>query len=447
VKGAGNDGAGMHSALMSETTAKATEPTTLSADVLIVGGGLVGLTLGLSLDQAGMSAIVVDTLDPGTALAADFDGRCSWIAPASRRVLDRLGVWAGVAPHAEPITDILVTDADGPRRKPSPFQLGFGHEEMGDEPLGHMVENRHVRIAQQHVVEKAERMHLLAPAFADDVTIGTHDVGAQIRGGPKVKAKVLIAADGKASRLRAQMGIKTVGWDYAQKVIVATVEHQFPHGGVAHEHFLPSGSFAVLPIQGNCSNLAWTEKADLAQHFLDLPPADFEAEVEARFGRPLGRVKLVGPRFAYPVSMQLARDYVRERFALVGDSAHAIHPLLGQGFNLGVRDVAALAQTLVEAKRTGLDIGGLDVLKGYERWRRFDNTLYAAATDGLNRLYANDITPLRHLRDLGMSVVGAIGPARRFFMREADGAESLLGLFMKGTGSSEVPRLLRGEAI
>jgi 2-octaprenyl-6-methoxyphenol hydroxylase len=230
------------------------------------------------------------------------------------------------------------------------------------------------------------------------------------------------------------MGIGVVGWSYPQTGIVATVEHERPHNGVAYEHFLPSGPFAILPMTGNRSSLVWTEAKSKAPGILALDEADFHEELARRFGSHLGQTRAAGPRWSYPLSFHLAREFVRPRFALAGDCAHGIHPIAGQGLNLGLKDAAALAEVLLDAARLGRDIGALDTLKRYERWRRFDSFTLGASTDALNRLFSNDIAPLRHIRDLGLGIVDAIGPARRFFMRHAGG------------DIGKLPRLMKGEA-
>jgi 2-octaprenyl-6-methoxyphenol hydroxylase len=230
------------------------------------------------------------------------------------------------------------------------------------------------------------------------------------------------------------MGIGLISWSYPQRGIVATVAHEKPHNGTAFEHFLPSGPFAILPMTGNRSSLVWTEREELADDILESADADFEAEVARRFGAHLGAVRADGPRWSYPLRFHLARSYVKPRFALVGDAAHGIHPIAGQGLNLGFKDVAALVEVILDAARLGLDYGTIDVLRRYERWRRFDSFALAAATDALNRLFSNDIAPLRLVRDLGLGIVDGIGPLRRFLMRHAGG------------DSGKLPRLLRGEA-
>ena len=401
------------------------------ADIIVCGGGMVGLTLGLAAAQGGLAVTVVDALAPEKVLAAGFDGRVSALAYASVRMLTALGVWPHLQPHAQPIHEILVTD--GKAGEPaSPFSLHFDAAEIGAATLGHIAENRHIRAALFAVM--APNLTLIAPAGVTRLEKDAGGVIAHLSNGTRIKAALAVAADGRDSKLRASEGIGVVGWSYPQTGIVATVAHERPHNGVAYEHFLPSGPFAILPLTGNRSSLVWTERNDKAPAMMALDENDFNAEVARRFGPHLGATKVVGGRWSYPLSFHLARDFVRPRFALAGDCAHGIHPIAGQGLNLGVKDAAALAETLLDAARLGRDIGALDTLKRYERWRRFDSMALAVSTDALNRLFSNDIAPLRHLRDLGLGLVDAIGPARRFFMRHAGG------------DIGKLPKLLRGDA-
>jgi 2-octaprenyl-6-methoxyphenol hydroxylase len=399
-------------------------------DIIICGGGMVGLPLGLAAAQGGLSVAVIDTLAPAQALDAGFDGRVSALAYASVRMLTALGVWPHLEKHAQPINEILVTDGK-PDRSASPFSLHFDAAEVGAASLGHIAENRHIRAAFYAALPP--NLTLIAPATVTRLeTTGGH-VTAHLSNGEQIEAALAVAADGRDSRLRGQQGIGVIGWSYPQTGIVATVAHERPHNGVAYEHFLPSGPFAILPMTENRSSLVWTERADKAPALLALDDAGFHAEMARRFGDHLGATKVVGGRWSYPLSFHLARDFVRPRFALAGDCAHGIHPIAGQGLNLGLKDAAALAETLLDAARLGRDLGALDTLKRYERWRRFDSFALAASTDALNRLFSNDIAPLRQLRDLGLGLVDAIGPARRFFMRHAGG------------DIGKLPRLLKGE--
>lgn len=402
-------------------------------DVVISGGGMVGLTLGLALAQGGLKTVIVDIAPPAKVLTPQFDGRVSALAYASVRMLTALGVWDDLAPHAQPIREILVTD--GQSGKPaSPFSLHFDAQEVGADSLGHIAENRHIRAALYAAVARSRNLELIAPASVKALAVESGRATIRLAGGEDIKAQLAVAAEGRESSLRSQMGINLVGWSYPQTGIVATVEHEKPHNGVAYEHFLPSGPFAILPMTGNRSSLVWTEDKRKAPALLALDEEGFNAELARRFGDHLGKTKSAGPRWSYPLSFHLARDYVRPRFALAGDCAHGIHPIAGQGLNLGLKDAAALAEVLLDAARLGRDIGALDTLKRYERWRRFDSFALAASTDALNRLFSNNIAPLRHLRDLGLGIVDSIGPARRFFMRHAGG------------DVGKLPRLMKGEA-
>lgn len=393
---------------------------------------MVGLTLGLALARSGLRVTVADPLPARATLDAKFDGRVSALAYASVRMLDALGVWPHLSGHAQPIEDILVTDAplDGP---PSELSLHFDSREAGT-PLGHIVENRHIRAALFTAAETEPHLKLVASSAVTSLVPEVAHVAAALSTDEIVRAPLVVAADGRESKMREAMDISTVGWSYPQVGLVATVEHDAPHNGVAYEHFLPSGPFAILPMTGNRSSLVWTEREEVAPAMMNLSDADFDAEIGRRFGSHLGATRATGPRWSYPLKFHLARAYVRPRFALAGDAAHGIHPIAGQGLNLGLKDAAALADTVLDAARLGLDFGALDVLRRYERWRRFDSFALAAATDALNRLFSNDIGPLRAVRDLGLGIVDRIGPARRFFMRHAGGEVGKL------------PRLLRGEA-
>lgn len=402
-------------------------------DVLISGGGIVGLTLGLALAQGGLATLVIDTKPAAQALEPTFDGRVSALAYASVRMLTALGAWDSLKDHAQPIAEILVTDG-APARPSSPFSLHFDAQDVGAQALGHIAENRHIRSSLYDAVARQKGLALLAPASVKNLAVNSGGALVTLADGGEIAASLVVAAEGRDSALRAQMGITTIGWSYPQTGIVATVEHERPHNGVAYEHFLPSGPFAILPMTGNRSSLVWTEAKTKVPALLALDEAGFNEELARRFGDHLGKTKSAGRRWSYPLSFHLARDFVKPRFALAGDAAHGIHPIAGQGLNLGLKDAAALAEVLLDAARLGRDIGALDTLKRYERWRRFDSFALAASTDALNRLFSNDIAPLRHLRDLGLGIVDAFGPARRFFMHHAGG------------DVGKLPRLMKGEA-
>lgn len=402
------------------------------ADAVIGGGGMVGLTLALALARGGLKVVVADPVPPAKTVEAAFDGRVSAVSYSSIRMLDALGVWPLIRDRAQPIHDILVTDAKL-GQPPSPLSLHFDHREIGA-PMGFIAENRDIRTALIACAEQTDLLTLESPASVADLEPESTNIKVCLDNGVELRTPLFLAAEGRESASRERMGIGLITWAYPQRGIVATVAHEKPHNGVAYEHFLPSGPFAILPMTGNRSSLVWTEREDLAGAMLQLPEDAFEAEVARRFGSHLGAVQATGPRWSYPLRFHLARSYIRPRFALVGDAAHGIHPIAGQGLNLGFKDVAALAEVILDTARLGLDYGGLDVLRRYERWRRFDSFALAAATDALNRLFSNDILPLRIARDLGLGIVDGIGPLRRFFMRHAGG------------DIGKLPRLLRGEA-
>lgn len=401
----------------------------MDGDVVIGGGGFVGLSLALALARAGLRVIVADPVPAPQALSESFDGRVCALSYATLRMFRALGVWEGLEAYAQPIEQILVTDARL-GRPASPFSLFFDGQEVGG-ALGAIAENRAIRRALFGAVADVAQIRVIAPASVSSVKPAGEAVAVELSTGETLKARLAVAADGRDSRARDEMGIGVVRWDYPQAGIVATVHHERPHNGTAYEHFLPSGPFAILPLTGNRSSLVWTERRDIAARMMGLDQVGFEAEIAKRFGKHLGSVHQEGPRWSYPLRFHLAREYVKPRFALAGDAAHGIHPIAGQGLNLGLRDAAALADVLTEAAGLGQDIGALDVLRRYEQWRRFDSFTQAMTMDALNRLFSNDIAPLRLARDLGMGLVDKIGPLRRYFMREAGGDVGKLPSLMR----------------
>ncbi len=403
-------------------------------DVAVVGGGLAGATMALAAAQAGLSVIVVDSIDPKTATDAAFDGRVSAIAFASCRMFEALGIWPALAQDAQPINDIVVTDGRV-REGAAPLFLHFDHREIGDEPLGHLIENRHSRVVLIDALSSNSNIDYRAPMSITAAAPDLHGYNLTLSDGTSIRTRLAIGADGRGSRMRAWAGIKTIQWGYNQTGIVTTVHHRDDHHGIAQEYFLPSGPFAILPMTGRRASLVWTERPKLAEAILELDDAGFHDELEARFGTYLGPIEALGTRWSYPLGLQLARDYIAPRLALIADAAHGVHPIAGQGLNLGLRDVAALAQVLAETVRLGLDIGADDVLARYQQWRRFDNVSLAFIMDAMNRLFSNDFGPLRLARDLGLGLVNQVPPLRRFFMRQAGGSVG------------ELPQLLRGEPL
>ncbi len=399
----------------------------LSADVVIVGGGFVGLALACALAEHGLRPTVVETSDPDAALARGFDGRASAIALTSRRLLERIGVWEKLAEEAAPMLDIRVSEGG------SGLFLHYDHREVGDQPFGHMLENRVLRRALLERLRELPAATLLAPARLGSLDRHVDHVRAVVVNGESIKAPLAIAADGRGSRVRDDAGIRTTRWSYGQTAIVTTVEHERSHGFVANEHFLPAGPFAILPLLPETrSSIVWTERSAIAPAIMALDDDAFRRELWRRFGDFLGNVRPVGPRFSYPLSLQYAAAATAPRLALLGDALHAMHPIAGQGLNMGLRDVAALFDVLLEARASGQDLGSRAVLARYERWRRFDNTLMLAMTDGLNRLFSNAVPPLRLARDLGLAVVHRMPLMKRVFMRHAMGMVGELPQLMRG---------------
>jgi 2-octaprenyl-6-methoxyphenol hydroxylase len=409
-------------------------------DAVIAGGGLAGLTLALALEQAGLDVAVVDAIPLEDQLAPEFDGRAAALAYTSWRLFEALGVAERLKPFIQRIEHILVCDGrpdDGLRPGgPGPHSLHFDrreiHPDEEGEPLGWMAENRHTRFALIETLRTRERITAIAPARAERHEITDRHADLHLEDGRVLRGKLLIACDGKFSRRRAQAGVRVSGWGYGQKGVVATVRHDEPHDGVAYEYFLPSGPFAILPLPDNRASLVWTEKDKAADALIAMDEAGFQEALEARFGDFLGEVSVEGPRFAYPLSIAVAERFAEPRLAFVGDAARGIHPIAGQGYNLGVRDVAALAEVCGEAKRAGLDIGAMTTLSAYQDWRKLDSASLGVGTDLFNRLFSNDNTLLRTVRGLGMSIVDKIPPARRFFMRQAGGETGDLPLLLKG---------------
>ena len=406
-------------------------------DVIVAGAGYVGLAVAVSIARS-RPALTVAVIDAAPEGIWRKDRRCSAIAAAATRMLDQLGCWQELAPGAQAITEMVVTDsrtADPVR----PVFLTFDGEVAAGEPFAHMVANRDLNAALRRRAGELG-ISLIEGVGVTGFETGPRETVVHLADGVTARTRLLVAADGVKSRLRDMAGIGTVHWDYGQSGIVCTVGHERPHGGRAEEHFLPSGPFAILPLAsdekgGNRSSIVWTERTADAERLVAEDELVFEAELETRFGLKLGEIRVLDRPRAWPLGLTLARDFVRPRFALAGDAAHGIHPIAGQGLNLGFRDAAALAEVVVEADRLGEDIGAIDVLERYQQWRRFDTFQMGATTDVLNRLFSNDIGPLRIVRDLGLGLVQRMPRIKDFFIRQASGL------------SREAPRLLRGEAI
>ncbi|MCP3439778.1 ubiquinone biosynthesis hydroxylase [Bradyrhizobium sp. CCGUVB14] len=405
----------------------------MSQNSIVIGGGaFAGLALALALRQGLGPEIPVIVADPALATRPSRDPRATAIVAACRRLFEALGAWDDVKAEVQPILDMVVTDSkleDATR----PAFLNFAGDVAPGEPFAHMVENR--RLIDALVVRaEAEGIDLRATIVASydasadgvDVTLGD---------GSKIAASLLVAADGAKSKLRERAGIATHGWEYDQSGIVVTVGHERDHDGRAEEHFLPAGPFAILPLAGKRSSLVWTERRAEAARIIGLSEDEFHGELERRFGLHLGEIKALDKPRAFPLSYFVARSFVAERLALVGDSAHVIHPIAGQGLNMGLKDVAALAEVVVDAARLGMDLGGADVLERYQRWRRFDTMAMGVATNSLNFLFSNQSTLLRTVRDIGLGIVDRTPPLKNLFIRQAAGL------------TGEIPKLLKGEAL
>jgi 2-octaprenyl-6-methoxyphenol hydroxylase len=374
----------------------------------------------------------VTVVDPGLAHATSKDPRASAIAAAARRLFEAIEVWDAVAADAQPILDMVVTDSklDDVVR---PTFLTFGGEVEEGEPFAHMVENRHLVDA---LVTKAKELGVdLRAGSVTGFENAVSAINVALADGETISTRLLVGADGARSQIREQAGIATHGWNYDQSAIVTTVAHERDHNGRAEEHFLPAGPFAILPLTGKRCSIVWTEDTREAERVIALPDDQFHAELEKRFGLQLGDIAVAAPRRAFPLGLFTARRFIADRLALIGDAAHIIHPIAGQGLNMGLRDVAALAEAIADAARLGLDIGAANVLERYQQWRRFDTMTMGVATDGLNRLFSNHSDVLRLARDIGLGLVERMPPLKRMFIREAAGF------------TGEVPKLLKGEAL
>jgi 2-octaprenyl-6-methoxyphenol hydroxylase len=401
-------------------------------DVAIAGGGLAGRTLALALAKLAPSGFRIALVDAEPVQGGGDDARALALTAATRNLLCALDLWHELAPSAQAIEAIEITDSPLDAALRQHF-LGFDAELKDGGVTAHIVEHGALTRVLAAAVARTNAITLFAPDSVTDYAADAFKVVLTLLTGETIDAALLVAADGKRSRLRERAGIKCVGWSYPQIGIVATVAHARPHHGRAVQHFLPSGPFAMLPLQGNRCSIVWTEQKARGEAIMALDEAGFLAELTKRFGWRLGEISLAGPRQSFPLDMQIARAFVADRLALIGDAAHVVHPLAGQGLNIGMRDVAALAETIVEATRLGLDIGSPATLERYSRWRRFDSAFSAAVMDGLNRLFSNDSAPLRTLRDLGLGLVDRAPPLKRFLVSEAAGATGTL------------PRLLRGQ--
>ena len=403
---------------------------THDTDIAIVGGGLNGPALALALAQTGLSVTVIDALPETVRKNAAFDGRSYALALASIRLLAAIGIWDRVRDKAQPMLEIKVSDGRA-GEGPSPFFLHFDHAEIEEGPMGHMLEDRFLRRAFLDAMASSPGI----TQIRDTVIAQQADAqGARLTlaSGDTVQARMIVGSDGRASGTARRAGIRRTGWDYGQTALVAAIEHDLPHHGIAHQFFMPPGPLAILPLPGNVSSIVWSESDQTARDFAALDDADFLKVLRPRFGDFLGDIRLRGKRYTYPLNLTLANSLVAPRVALIGDAAHGLHPIAGQGLNAGLRDVGALAQVIDEARHRGEDFTAADVLARYQQWRRFDTAALALVTDATNRLFSNDNPLLRLGRDLGMGALNAWPRLRRGFIREAAGLTGDLPDLMKG---------------
>ncbi|MEN9012890.1 MAG: UbiH/UbiF/VisC/COQ6 family ubiquinone biosynthesis hydroxylase [Yoonia sp.] len=405
--------------------------SSMKNDLIIVGGGLNGPALALAAANAGFSVTIIDALPTAVRSLRDFDGRSYALALTSKRLLQGIGIWNAVADNAQPMREIKVTDGRAGEGA-APWMMHFDHAEIEEGPMGFLVEDRHLRgaflaaMANHDLITQIDGARVVAQSTSADGVFVTLDNGDTVAG------HLLIGSDGRSSGTAERAGIKRIGWGYDQTAVVCAVEHVKPHDGIAHQFFMPNGPLAILPLTGNRSSIVWSETTTRAAELITLNDDAFIDALRPAFGSFLGQINLTGARFTYPLGLTLAQRFIAERTALIGDAAHGVHPIAGQGLNAGLRDVAALAQVLTEARARGEDIGGAQPLARYQGWRRFDTTTLALATDTFNRLFSNDNPLLRAARDLGMAAINANPSLRRGFIREAAGL------------TGELPRLMQG---
>ena len=404
-----------------------------ACDLLIVGGGLNGCTMALAAAQAGLTSTVIDALPTETRANPEFDGRSYALALGSQRLLQALGLWEALEDEAQPILDIKVSDGRA-GEGPSPFFLHFDHAEIEEGPMGYLVEDRYLRrVLLEAMADQTGIAHRSGETVVAQDTGGAASV--TLASGEVLTGALLIGSDGVTSGTAKRAAISRTGWSYGQTALVCAIRHELPHNGTAHQFFMPEGPLAILPLTGNRSSIVWTETDANAARIQALGDEEYLEVLRPRFGSFLGEIALAGARYTYPLMLSIANSFAGERLALIGDAAHRVHPIAGQGLNAGLRDVGALAEVLADARRRGEDIASPLVLQRYQEWRRFDTATLAVATDGFNRLFSNDNALLRGIRDIGLGLVNALPAARRGFIREAAGL------------TGDLPRLMQGKSV
>ena len=402
----------------------------ITTDIAIIGGGLAGSLMALAASNSGFSVCIIDATGTEPQKDPDFDGRSYAMAMASGRMLKALGLWEDLETDAEPILDIKVTDGTV-GEQPSPFFLHFEKYGLDEGPMGHMIEDRHLRsLLQRRLIDNENIKYLSGRRLEDQSTQKTSSI-LTIDDGGQVHARLVICADGRNSTSAKRAGVTYIGWKYAQSALVCALEHEHSHNGFAYQHFMPPGPLAILPLKDNRCSIVWTETSKNAHTIMAMDNDAYLDVLRPRFGDFLGEIKLVGERFFYPLDMSVAKSFIAERVAVIGDAAHGMHPIAGQGLNAGMRDIAALTQLCQEAKERGEDFGSQAVLARYQEWRRFDATALALTMDAFNRLFSNDNYLLRSLRTIGMGVVNRLPSTKRTFMREAAGLTGNLPNLMR----------------
>ncbi len=398
----------------------------IKPDVVIAGGGINGAVLALGLARIGLAVVVVDK----GAGKVEPDGRAYALNLGVQRMLTVFGLWGDLQAHSEPILDMKISDANGAGI--SPFYLHFNRAMMEGEALGFLIEDAPLRGVLSKAVDKHPLITVLSNTQVCGHTLTNGGVEISVSPNKTIHAKLLIGCDGRDSQVAKNAGIVRIGWDYPQSALVCALHHTKPHHGTAHQIFTPNGPLAVLPLRGNRVSIVWTQERNRAALIHGLDDAGYLAILRETLGDFLGEVALDGTRGAYPLGLALTESFVRARVALVGDSAHGIHPLAGQGLNLGLFDSAALCQVLFDAGQNGEDIGAVSVLNRYQVWRRFDTCAMALATDGLNRLFSNDVPLVRGIRGLGLGAINALPFAKQGFARLGAGAGADVPRFMQG---------------
>ena len=403
-------------------------------DIIVAGGGLNGSALALALAQSGFAVVLIDPLEDQVITADSFDGRSYALAVASQRLLSAIGIWEQVAKNSQPILEVVVSDGRAGEGA-SPLILELDHAEIEEGPMGFMIEDRYLRQAMHERITDTSGIRSMRGVSVLSQTVGSDGVSVGLSSGKSITASLLIGCDGRNTQIGKDANIKRDGWGYGQTALVCAVSHEHPHRGIAHQFFMPHGPLAILPLPGNRASIVWSETTAEAERIQELSDAEYIKALKPRFGDFLGEITLCGQRATYPLGLSLAQNTVAERLVLVGDAAHVVHPITGQGLNSGLKDIAALAEVLTLAMRRGEDIGRIDVLERYRKWRSFDVSATALATDTFNRVFSNDNPTIRLGRDLGLGLVNALPGLRRSLIREAAGL------------TGDLPKLLQGRPI